>query len=201
MEGAGVLHATFQQESPTPAIVIKGISDAADKNKAQLDTQGYWRRLAAENSARMVLGIIRRGRIRPTGADQFKLDPTLGATADARSEIPGPAAPRGVAFLAFPRLVVPRGPLIRLTAKVEALQKDGRKLDVLKLVVKYSDKTGILRKLEQHVGTIELNGLSAAAPVSVYLMLRGVPDSVKFAFSTPTSQRTAYWRANEQGRK
>jgi nucleoside phosphorylase len=61
MEGAGVLHATFRQEMPTPAIVIKGISDAADLNKSVMDAKKYWRVLAAENSVRVAFQLITRG--------------------------------------------------------------------------------------------------------------------------------------------
>ena len=83
MEGAGVLHATFAREVPTPAVVIKGISDAADKDKDLVDDVGCWRELAKETPARLLLEMIRRGRIRPTRADQFSLDPTPGSAGEA----------------------------------------------------------------------------------------------------------------------
>ncbi|HVT15207.1 MAG TPA: hypothetical protein VHQ90_03365 [Thermoanaerobaculia bacterium] len=144
MEGAGMLHATFDQELPTPAVVIKGISDAADMGKALLDSQGSWRTLAKENSARLVLQVIRRGRIRPLETDQFELDPSPGSPADARIVIPDPTA-SGVSFLHFPRLLVPRGPLTEIGFAAEAFA-GVEPIGIAKLVVQYVDYDGAAKQ-------------------------------------------------------
>ncbi|MCI0414891.1 hypothetical protein L0222_19110 [bacterium] len=98
-EGASVLHATFRRELPTAAIVIKGISDSADKNKGLVDALGYWRELAKENPARLVIKMIQCGRITPLQTDQFDLDPTRGSIDDARQMIPDVSAPRCLPFI------------------------------------------------------------------------------------------------------
>jgi hypothetical protein len=110
MEGAGMLAQTFTHEMPTPAILIQGISDHADPNKAAADNVGYWRELACENSTRLVLAMMRRARLRPLQTDQFTLDPTCGSIEYTRLHIPEPASP-GNSLRGFPVLVVPKGPI------------------------------------------------------------------------------------------
>jgi nucleoside phosphorylase len=140
MEGAGVLHATFRQgEIPTPSIVVKGISDAADKGKAEADELVYWRELAAENSARLALAVIKRGRIRPLKTDQFELDLYRGDIADARERIKEISL--GMSLLAFPRLVKLLGPLTGLQLSVAASGAEGP-LEVINIVVEYQDRQG-----------------------------------------------------------
>ena len=76
MEGAGMLNHTFTLERPTPCIVIKGISDHADPDKAAADQGAYWRALAGENTSRFLLAMLRRGRFQPLHTDDFALDVT-----------------------------------------------------------------------------------------------------------------------------
>ena len=91
------MHAAFTDELPTPAVVIKGVCDAADEQKDNEDEKKYWRDLAKENSIRLALELIRRGRIRPLQTDQFILDPTPGLLSQCRQKIPYPTSP-GVSF-------------------------------------------------------------------------------------------------------
>jgi hypothetical protein len=58
MEGCGVMHAAFfHRETPYQALVIKGVSDLSNPDKAELDALNVWRELAVENSARLALSI------------------------------------------------------------------------------------------------------------------------------------------------
>jgi nucleoside phosphorylase len=180
MEGAGVLHATFRQsEIPTPAIVVKGISDAADKDKAAADQLVYWRELAAENSARLALTMIQRGQIRPLMTDQFEFDLYRGDVADARKRIQG-AVSLGMSLLAFPRLVKLLGPLTNFRLDVVALGAKGA-LEVIEMALEYKTYDGQQRtETIKQLSTIELDKLSAESQISVYLLIDGVPISIEF---------------------
>ena len=193
MEGAGVLHAAFYQELPTPAVVIKGISDAADSNKDREDAKGYWRELAKENPARLVLALIRRGRIRPQRTDEFSLDSRVGSPAQAREMIRDVSTP-GVSYLSFPRLVVPSGPLTEVQIGIEACNEAGR-LGIIKVVTEYSDRNGIWKKLETQDGaSVHLTEPVAPVPIGVYALVRGVASSVAFTVASPSNTQQAKWQ-------
>jgi hypothetical protein len=69
------MHAAYyHREFPTPAIVIKGVSDPSNKSKDSLDRLGHWRMLAKENPVRLALAMIRCGRFRPLETDQYEID-------------------------------------------------------------------------------------------------------------------------------
>jgi nucleoside phosphorylase len=194
MEGAGVLHATFRQEMPTPAIVIKGISDAADLNKSVMDAKKYWRVLAAENSVRVALQLITRGQIRPLYTDLFSIDTTLGSPAEAMSLI-GEGTTPGHSLCAFPRLVVPRGPLTELSIAIHAsgeLEGQECNLEVIRFVTQYHAR-GERRVSERLAGTKEykLSKILRAKPIGAYFLLRGVPQKVTFVVRSPGLVETA----------
>jgi hypothetical protein len=120
MEGAGILHASFYYgDSPRSAIVLKGVSDSADANKAQLDGLDFWRKLAGENSVRLAMAIIHRGVFTPTLTDQFTVDMTFADPAEVRQIIKTYAAPPA-GFIGYPALVRPKGPLTGLSIRVSA---------------------------------------------------------------------------------
>jgi nucleoside phosphorylase len=193
MEGAGVLNATFRQpEIPTPAIVVKGISDAADKHKAAADELLYWRGLAAENSARLALAMIQRGRIRPLMTDQFDLDLDRGDTAEARDRIQG-AVSVGMSLLAFPRLVKSLGPLTQLRLDVAALGAEGP-IEVVELVVEYEDRNGRQRgETVKRSSSIEIGEPIAKGQIGVYLLIDGTPSRIEFRAKTWAATKTAAW--------
>jgi nucleoside phosphorylase len=195
MEGAGVLHATFAQELPTPAILIKGISDAADMNKAREDAKQYWRDLAKENSVRLVLELIRRGRIRPLCTDQFDLDLTLGSPAEAREVISDVGSPP-ISYLAFPRLVVPKAPMTELQIGIEV---DGMhdervvRLPISKKVVVYQNREGNRARFEDTKPEILLESPISAGPIGIYVLVRGKPCKVTFHESSPNTTKKDQW--------
>jgi nucleoside phosphorylase len=192
MEGAGVLHAAFYQELPTPAIVIKGVSDAADQNKDREDAKHYWRELAKENPVRLALGIIRRGSIRPLRTDEFDLDPAVGAPAQARELIPAVSAP-GVAYLAFPRLITPQGPLTDVGIEIDARGRSGP-LSISHLVIQYRSLNGDRRKKEIHDGTVaRISEPVAPQPIEIYALVLGVPSAVRFTVTTPSDTKQTLW--------
>jgi hypothetical protein len=199
MEGAGLLAQTFTHEMPTPAIVVKGISDYADPKKAAADDSGYWRQLACENSIRLALAMIRRGRVRPLQTDQFALDPTCGTIEETRSHIPDPASP-GVSLRGFPQLLLPCGPITTASININATKEDGASVRIHKLVVScvshddgkrasapYSaDKPIILSKL-------------APEPVGVYLMLAEKAEVIRFSIKTPAEEHATLWQRSRTG--
>jgi nucleoside phosphorylase len=190
MESAGVLHAAFfSGDTPTPAIMIKGISDHADHLKAHEDEKNYWRQLAIENSIRLGLALIGSGRIRPLRADEFGVDVTRSSVAEVRNRIARAASP-GVSFLGFPRLVLPRGPLSRLSITVEAITDDGKELKIFDGLVEYLNARN--ERITSHFPvdsrTITLSEISLG-PVGLYLMLSGTAARVQFRISGPAGQQ------------
>jgi hypothetical protein len=193
MEGAGVLHATFTRDVPTAAVVIKGISDAADKNKDAVDASGYWRELAKETPAKLVLEIIKRGKIRPIRTDQFSLDLTPGSVAEARQVIQRVSAP-GNSYLAFPRLVIPKGPLTGIRIEVAASDKSGL-LELAELVIRYVDRQGKNRSevLNTPPYMFDLTQPLPGAPLGVYLLTIGEACQIKFSVITSNTRLQDTW--------
>jgi len=193
MEGAGVLHATFTQDVPTAAVVIKGISDAADKDKDAVDALGYWRELAKETPARLALEIIRRGKIRPVRTDQFYLDPTQGSVAETRAVIQRVSAP-GNSYLGFPRLIVPKGPLTGIRIQVAVSGKDGT-LDLAELVIRYVDREGKIRSevVNAPPYAVELSQHLPATPLGLYMLILGEASQIRFIVETTNTKLEATW--------
>ncbi len=202
MEGAGVLSATFRQERPTPSIVIKGISDHADPNKAAADEERYWRALGGENAGRFLRAMLRRGQILPLHTDEFTLDTTKGPTDLTMTAIPDRGSP-GVSYLGFPWLVRPRGPVTELHIDVIPADKDGNRLVVRKLVIRYAGTGGKPTSIDRidPDGPLVLSRLSAE-PVGLFVMLAGEATMIRFNVSTAAAKVSADWQgaARERGR-
>jgi nucleoside phosphorylase len=197
MEGAGMLAQTFTHEMPTPAILIKGISDHADPKKAAADDVGYWRQLACENSIRLALAMIRRGRIRPLYTDQFTLNSNCGPLDLTKHHIPEPAGPGNgkVSFRGFPSLVIPKGPITNLSLSIQAITKDKTSLGIHKLVVSFVSRNDGARKAiscsqDEPITLSEV----APQPIGVYLMLAGNAEEIRFSATTPAGHQDATWQ-------
>lgn len=194
MEGAGLLHATFQQETPTPAIVMKGISDAADANKDSKDAMKIWRILASQGSAMLARCVMGRGRFRPIHTDEFDTDDALAEPSTAR-EVLGTPVSSAPQFIAFPRLVVPRGPLTELKISAQFVLKDGSET-AAEGRVEYVTLEGQKRQMNlnrgQHVFHItgrDARDRIAAQPIRVYFRLNTQAVSARFEVTTPADIR------------
>ena len=185
---------------PYPRHEAKGVSDAADRSKDAEDAKGYWREMAKENPVRLILGMIRRGSIRPLNTDQFYLDPTAGSVADARGKILDVSSP-GSSYLAFPRLVVPKGPLTGLDLCIAANGNQGH-LPVHKLVVEYWDyrrsrkeKTIDCPECAERPGEyrVHLEEPISAEPVGIYMMIRGTPNRITFNALSSNTMLSTDW--------
>lgn len=195
MEGAGVMHAAFfNDDTPKSALLIKGISDATDKNKAKLDAQRFWRELAGENSVRLALAMMGRGRLQPTLADQFDIDTTLASAAEARRVLPTPTV-AGVAFLAFPQLVRPRGAMSRLNISV-TLVSTGVVVPVLEAKVIYQSRerwTEHTSRPGPEVQYVTKDRIDAV-PVGLYMMAKTDPDLINIQIGSGSHQHSASLR-------
>jgi nucleoside phosphorylase len=195
MEGAGMMHAAYyHREVPTPAIVIKGVSDPSNKTKDHLDRLGHWRTLAKENPVRLALAMMRRGRFRALDTDQFEINLATGSPVAAR-EVLGQVSP-GMALLAFPRLIVPRGPLTRLHLAMEAHGKNGP-IEILQRVVEYLTPTGPRRTglaLLPEANGDRVPETIEPRPVALYLMLRETATAIRFTVETPAIRQSADWK-------
>jgi nucleoside phosphorylase len=190
MEGAGVLRAAFfSEDSPVPAILVKGISDHADHLKAHEDEKKCWRTLATENSIRLVLSLITSGRIKPLRTDEFSLDLTRSTVAELGNRINLSVAP-GVAVLGFSRLVLPKGPLTQLAIEITATDKDNRTLRIVTGVVEHFDLHGKLvpTTIPADARKIEIENVGPS-PVGIYLMLGGTAKQVQFLVHGPAGRQ------------
>ncbi len=192
MEGAGVMHATYYEESPVPAIVIKSISDAADAKKAETDKIGCWREMALENSSNFLFGLLSSGKFRALNTDQFKLDLTTGATALACDRIKDSVSPGNGAFLSFPKLVVPCGPLTKLKIEITVEGKN-EQLNINKLVVEYLDWHQKKQSISINSGVCELSGPILQSSIGLYLLASGTPKSILFSVKAFNFEREEYW--------
>jgi nucleoside phosphorylase len=186
MESAGVLHAAFfSGDAPTPAIMIKGISDHADHLKAHDDEKEYWRKLANENSIRLALALIESGRIKPLRTDEFAVDVTRGSVAEVRDRITRPASD-GVSVLAFPKLVLPKGPLTQLTVEITATTGAGQRLRVIEAIAEHvnlrTEPVAANFPAESYAVTLKNIGPS---PIGLYFMLGGTAEQLRFRISGP----------------
>lgn len=79
MEARGLYQALYLDVRRTDALMIRGISDYADENKANLEktTKDAWRTYCAANAARLLRAIWQRGPVPPISSD-YQLNLTLG---------------------------------------------------------------------------------------------------------------------------
>ncbi|SDP04586.1 5'-methylthioadenosine/S-adenosylhomocysteine nucleosidase [Afipia sp. GAS231] len=190
MEGAGVLHAAFfSGDDPVSAILVKGISDHADHLKAHEDEKKCWRTLATENSIRLVLSLLRSGRIKPLQTDEFSLDLTRSTLAELGNRINLSVAP-GVAVLGFSRLVLPKGPLTRLAIEITPTSEDNRTLRIVTGVVEHLDLHGklVATEIPADARKIEIENVGPS-PVGIYLMLAGTAKHVHFLVHGPAERQ------------
>jgi nucleoside phosphorylase len=190
MESAGVLHAAFfSGDTPTSAIMIKGISDHADHLKAHEDEKNYWRQLANENSIRLCLALVESGRIKPLRTDEFAVDVTRGSVAEVRNRITRPSS-GGISVLAFPKLVSPKGPLTRLAIEVTAITATGQSLRVIEGIAEHRNMRNEQVKAhfpeDSHV--VALKDISAV-PIGLYVMLSGTAARLQFRISGPAGSQ------------
>lgn len=192
MEGAGMMIGTFREEMPPAAVVVKGVSDAADEDKAKADAKEYWRELAKENSARVAVELIRRGKIRSLNADDFELDPRLESVAEATRILRSKS--HGASPLAFPGLVVPRGPLTELRVAFAVRGKSGP-LDVLEAVIRYVDLNGEVRPISLAPGqnTWGIDIPFTTAPVGLFILADGEPTAVQFEVGNSYKRLKEEW--------
>lgn len=184
MEGAGVLHQAYYQEPTTPAIIIKGISDAADPKKAATDKDGFWRKLALQNAASFVVEMIKQGRFPALDTDKFELSDEKGGPSQARELINMPVSNgEVVSFLSFPKLVIPHGPLTGITIGAAAFS-EGRPLEIRYLAVRYTNNHGRQTVTKKGSHIFREQGHIGVDPIRVYLMIMGGADTLKFTVQT-----------------
>ena len=179
MEGCGLMHgAFFHRENPSQALLIKGISDGANDDKAKLDAIGCWRKLATENSARLAVAIIHRGRLTSQSTDQFDLDPRIDSVAITRRWIPDHLR-AGYSLLGFQNLVMPLGPLTKLKRVIKPLDPTDKTLKIVKSVFDYSpEHTNAVSTIKRLSSGFETDEIIKPSPIGVYLLVEGTASKV-----------------------
>ena len=196
MEGAGVMHAAFDAEIPTPAIVIKGISDAADAKKSTVDQLKYWRMLAKENPVRFVVRLIQRGRFRAIGTDDFDLHSVSCSPGESRQLIKDVSGGR-VAYLGFTQLIKPSGPMTAVKIAFDARGQKRESLLVSQAVVTFRNYDGLSQRKDfsGKLRELKIQEPMAAFDIGVYLLIHGNPHEVAFDVTSAKKTQRAEWRA------
>ena len=195
MEGCGIMHAAFfHRETPTQALLIKGISDKANADKAKLDAFPAWRELACENAARLALAVMSRGGLRPQLTDEVNLDTTTAAVDVTRQRIVGPLR-AGFSPIGFPRLVVPMGPITALTISVRA-ERGGHELPLRQRIVEFSRGGTRQRDQWRPQTPVEFRTEQPLDPdaIAVFLLIEGAPDRIVFDVTTPGTSVATEWQ-------
>lgn len=130
MEAATAFAAAFNSADPKRIIMVRGVCDHADPNKAKIDAGENWRSTAAFNAARFVREFISFGNIEPLSCDEFhlntalmipKIDLNLGSRA-------------GCSYPFFEKLVEPRGPILQMELRVRAFDSAGQALTITRSI-------------------------------------------------------------------
>lgn len=179
MEGAGCMHAAFfYGDSPRSGIVMKGISDTADKRKSELDALDFWRQLAGENSVNLALSVIDRGKFTPTLADQFDVDLSLASPAEVRSIIPSPIT-GNPGFLGFTGLVRPKGPITGIDIRVMTTLREQPVRTLQAVLLCHKDGKPVRYELAGETPVVfETMETLDLAPMQLYLMTQEAPDKI-----------------------
>jgi len=131
MEAKGTCEALAKAKPAPPALIVRGISDLADEDKASLekDFKDGWRRYAAQNAVRFLLAVIKH---RPTVAEGFRhvAVPRYPMTAHPEStrlclEARIAARNAGVRTVAFRPFIVCDDGLPKTQLFLEARRRDG----------------------------------------------------------------------------
>jgi nucleoside phosphorylase len=121
MEAEGLHQAIYLNTHRTDALMIRGISDYADKNKSRLERESNeaWRVFASANAARLLKAILKRVPVSPL-SEPYSLDLTLGSYLQfRRKDIPSIEYKHsGAQDNFFPSLLQRNSPTPKLSLKV-----------------------------------------------------------------------------------
>jgi hypothetical protein len=133
----------------------------------------------------LALALIESGRIKPLRTDEFAVDVTRGSVAEVRDRITRPASD-GVSVLAFPKLVLPKGPLTQLTVEITATTGAGQRLRVIEAIAEHvnlrTEPVAANFPAESYAVTLKNIGPS---PIGLYFMLGGTAEQLRFRISGP----------------
>jgi nucleoside phosphorylase len=132
MEARGLHQALYLDAHRTDALMIRGISDYADRRKSALEksSKNAWRAYAVGNAARLLRAIWQRRPHDPLSSRTLGLDLTTGSLLDLRRRR-NPPVPSiefkkaGAQDLVFPRLLSRAQPTPELRLGIRATLKDG----------------------------------------------------------------------------
>lgn len=129
MEARGLHQALYLNSQRTDALMIRGISDYADKNKSKLEntTKDAWRTFSAANAARLLHKIWERGPLPPL-SPSYQLNMMPGPHTRFRQPgVPGDLEIKrvGAQNIAFPNLIARSEATPELYLEVVALSESG----------------------------------------------------------------------------
>ena len=192
MEAANAFAVSFNFADPRRIIMVRGVCDHANPDKAALDDGGKWRPTACFNPARFVQEFIRFGNVDRLCCDEFHLNVTSRPKLD-------PTFPNitGNSYPFFERLLQPIGPLIDVELGVRAFDSDNRPLVIARSMwteVKAESRFTVSKENFQRELTLRI---IKARPdyFSLHLEIEGEPERIQFDARTLTGITKGCWIA------
>jgi nucleoside phosphorylase/pimeloyl-ACP methyl ester carboxylesterase len=181
MEAKGFCEALDRVNPKPPALVVRGISDFADEDKAELEEEfkDGWRRYAAQNAARFLLEVIHRrpetaAGYRPVARPTFPMDPhTESALLCRQANIH--ARERGMRTLAFTPFMLCADGLPELDLSLEAHRADGSPVPFADVLLRHADPSGGVLLRKQGLPKVEQHFKRTGDPPALEL-LAGLPE-------------------------
>ena len=128
MEARGMYQALYREAQRRDALMIRGISDYADRNKSKLEKQSKdgWRAFSVANAARLLLALWRRGPVAPI-SPEYQLNLAKGPrTLFRQNDIPNiEQKAKGAQSLVFPNLIDRNQPNPELEMEVTVYDEAG----------------------------------------------------------------------------
>ena len=182
MEAKGLCEALAKIRPAPAALVVRGISDFADEEKAALekDTKDGWRRWAAQNAARFALRLVEcRPSIAegycPVGLPSYSLQPHRDSAAIClKARII--AREKGMRALAFSPFLNGQDGIAATQLTFEAVDVDGARSAFADFLLRHSDDYRVLKRTQgQGYVTHRLERTGELPPLE---LLVGLPASV-----------------------
>ena len=192
MEAANAFAASANFADPRRIIMVRGVCDHADPDKAALDQSGKWRPIACFNPAKFVQEFIRFGNIKSLRCDEFEMNTTSSPRIDANfSNRPGNSYPY------FAHLLRPIGPLIDLNITVRAFNSAGTLLNISRSIwTEINGRSHTISVSKNFSPQLNIR-VKKSKPdgYSLHLEIEGEPERIEFDCKTEVQTRSYSWKA------
>ncbi len=199
MESKGLFEALERLEAKPSALIVRGISDYADKQKAGLDRKfkDGWRRFAMQNASRLALATITgRAEIddesyRPLPGPHFDMRHAVNSSQRC-SEAGVMATAAGAAAMAFPSAISWSSGTPKVDVEVSATAKGGAPLTFSQgLIRQGEDHTPLAKGTQLPALKCTIARTGTPLPLSLFLALPSAPERITFRLADEFGREAA----------